>query len=128
MSNFNDFQRQNINPVDISLMGEEDPNFDLEHNKRVIQSTIEQAKRMQRTKQREYGEQIKERSWAATHFIDQVKSGGEANVEKFFGKSYLNYLKGQQIAEKYKMAWTDAKKKEESKTAFIQKVKSTGNM
>ena len=49
-------------------------------------------------------------------------------AEKYFGKKYISYLKGQEILNKYKMAWTNAEKKEQGKKAYLSHIKSQGNV
>ena len=106
--NWNDFQRKNIQPIDVGKFDVDgDPNFDLERHNALIEKTLKHNERVSRDKRREWEGAMKERAWAATKLIENIKTGGEQNAEKYFGKNYLNYLKGQQIAEKYKMIWTN---------------------
>ena len=127
MKSFNDFQRKHIQPRDLpQVTPDGDPDFSLEHNKRVVDETLANNERIYREKHREWEEGMKERAWATSKFIENAKNGGDQNVEKYFGKNYLTRLKGQYLAEKYKMIWTDAKKKEESKKAHIRTTKLQG--
>ena|SRR3990167_6347129 len=129
MKSFNDFQRRHIKPRDLSRVTPDgDPDFNLEHNKRVVEETLANNERMAREKKREWEEGMKERAWATSRFIENAKLGGDQNVEKYFGKNYLDRLRGQYLVEKYKMIWTDAKKKEESKKEAARKTKFQGAM
>lgn len=127
MKSFTDFQRKHIQPRDLpQATPDGDPGFSLEHNRRVIEETLAHNERMAREKKREWEEGMKERAWATAKFIENAKLGGDQNVEKYFGKNYIDRLRGQYLVEKYKMIWTDAKKKEESKKAHIQSTKLQG--
>lgn len=127
--NWSDFQRKHIQPIDVGKFNVDgDKNFDLERHNKLIEDTMKHNERVSRDKHREYDKGIEERAFAAGKFIENIKSGGEGNVQKYFGKSYINYLKGQEIANKYKMAWTNEAKKAEGKKAFIRTVKSGGDV
>ena len=128
--NWSDFQKKHVKPADFDKVSVDgDPNFDLERHNKLIEETIKHNERISRDKKREYDEGIKERAWAVTKYIENLKSGGgETNTEKYFGRNYINYLKGQEISEKYKMAWNNAKKKKQSEEAFVQKIKSEGGL
>lgn len=115
MSNWSDFQRKHIKPQDQRFVEVDgDPDFDLARHNKLIEDTITHNERVSRDKKREYNLGIEERAWAASKYIAQLKNGGEESVEKYFGKNYLNRLKGYEIAQKYKMAWSDAAKKKEA--------------
>ena len=97
--NWRDFQRKHIQKSDEKFVPVDgDPDFSLEHNNKVVERTIENAERMKRQKQREFNEGIKERAWAAATYI---KSGKTESVDKYLGEKYLNYLKGQELLDKY---------------------------
>ena len=128
--NWNDFQKQHIQKADIGKFNVDgDMDFDLERHNKIVEDTLKHNDRVARDKHREFDQGIQERAYAATRYIENLKSGkGETNIEKYFGKNYASYLKGQQILNKYKMAWTDGKKKEQGKAAYLSHIKSQGNV
>lgn len=74
---------------------EADPNFDPDHNMRVIEKTIKDAERMQRQKMREFQEDLGERTEALSKYLTSIEQGGaESDVTKYFGKKYKAYLAG----------------------------------
>ena len=79
------------------------PDFDFDHNKRVIEQTIKDTQAMIRQKGRESKEGINERAWAASHYLRNIQQGkGTRNVEQYFGKNFLLYLKGKDILNQIK--------------------------
>ena len=85
-----------ISPVDFRLVpAEPDPNFDPEHNRRVIEDSIKETDKIQKAKRKEYDEQLGERVDAVARFIQRVKMGvGSSDVKSYFGKKMLEYLQG----------------------------------
>ena len=127
--NWSDFQRKHIKPADFDKASVDgDADFDLERHNKLIEATLKHNERVSRDKKREYNAGIEERAFAAGKYIEHLKQGGESNAEKYFGKNYINYLKGQEIANKYRMAWTDAKKKQQGAEAFKNTTRSAGNV
>lgn len=125
MPNWSDFQRKHIQPIDFGKVPVDgDPDFDAEHNKRVIAETEKKSDRIQREKQREFDEALKERAYAAGKMVEHIKSGGDPNTQKYFGKKYIEYLRGQHLVDKYKMIWTDAQKKKQAVNEFKSKIES----
>lgn len=116
MKSFSEFQRKHIKGADSKLVVVDgDPDFSLEHNERVVRETIAKNERLMREKKREYDEGIKERSWAAGQFINDLKQGNsESNVNKYFGSKYLAYLRGKEVMEQLKSLYG---KKEDQSTS-----------
>jgi hypothetical protein len=82
-------------------MWEPDPNFDPEHNKRVIAETIKETERNRRRKVKEFEGPLRERAWASAKYIKNLEQGkGETDPIKFFGKDYAMYLKGKTIIDR----------------------------
>lgn len=78
-----------------------DPNFDPEHNRKVIANTIKKNEILVRKKKRDYKEKIKERAEAMATYIESLKQGGkESDVTKYFGRRYLAKLRGEEIMDK----------------------------
>lgn len=86
-----------IHPTDWKFVkSEPDPDFSEEHNRMVIESTIQETERNQAQKRRDFNEQLKERADAVARFIQRVKAGsGESNIESYFGKKMLAHLSGE---------------------------------
>lgn len=80
-----------------------DPDFSEEHNKRVIAEVDEWNDRHEREIDREFKEKTAERTSAVTQYLNQIKQGkGITDTEKYFGKRYLAYLRGEAVVRKLK--------------------------
>lgn len=79
-----------------------DPDFDPQHNRRVIEEVIRESEALSRQRKREFAEGLGERSNALATFISSVNLGGKReNAEKYFGKKFLDHLKGKdKVAER----------------------------
>jgi len=119
MKSFSDFQRKHVHEKDIKFVPVDgDPDFDLEHNKRVVAETIRKSERAYRERQREFNEGIKERADLAGQYLKSLNKGGStSDVTKYFGKRYLAYLRGKEVVEMLKSHY--GKKEEQGKTENI---------
>ena len=80
-----------------------DENFDPEHNKRVIEEVDAWNDEMDRKRKREFKEKTQERVSAIAHYFTNVTQGkGVSGVDKYFGKRYLAYLRGEEIVRQLK--------------------------
>src|SRR3990167_7319051 len=80
-----------------------DPDFDPEHNKRTIINTIKKKELFERNRKRKLDNELGERFVAISQFLkSQEKGGSSSSIEKYFGKSYLAYLKGQNLIDNLK--------------------------
>ena len=93
-----------IQPQDLKYVKiDPDPEFDSEHNKRVIEKTIKDNEKLVKARNREFDEKSKERTNAVAIYLRSLNQGGKTtDHEKFFGKKYLTYLRGKEIMEKLK--------------------------
>ena len=95
-----------VSPEDWKYMEQNpygDPDFDPEHNKKVIKEVNDWNDKMDRIRERDHREAIRERTSAITQYLKQAQSGkGVMSVDKYFGKRYLAYLRGQEIVSKLK--------------------------
>lgn len=89
-----------------------DPDFDPERNQRIIDETIKESRARRRKLQAEYDEKLRERTSAVAQYLKGIEKGKTSNVEKYFGRSYLAKLRGQEILETVR----NAKKKEKGQT------------
>ncbi len=81
----------------------EDPNFDPEHNKRVIEETIRDTDKMLRTKEHEHDEAYRERASAVASYLKSISTKGtKPGIEKYFGRRYLAYLQGKTAISRMK--------------------------
>lgn len=110
-----------IEPIDYKHVGvDPDPNFDAEHNRRVIKETIEENERLRARRQREYGSKIRDKSEAVARYVTDLADGKtNSNVEKYFGRKELLRMRGEEIRDIIKAkisdgtkqkAWSKAKK------------------
>jgi len=81
---------------------EPDPDFNPQHNRRVIDEVIRESEMLGRQRKREFAEGMGERASALATFISSVNLGGKSEAaEKYFGKKFLKHLKGDdKIAER----------------------------
>ncbi len=88
---------ERIHPKDYGYVpADPDPDFDPEHNARVIRKTIKATEANMRRKAREHDEAYGERASAAAMYIKNLQQGsGASKVDKYFGK-HLAYLKGKE--------------------------------
>ena len=93
-----------VAPQDLKYVRPEpDLNFDPEHNKQVIEATIKATDKMARQRMKEAMEKVGERVSAVKTYVQGLSEGRRStDREKFFGKEYLTYLRGQEIVEKIK--------------------------
>ena len=93
-----------VEPQDLKYVKvDPDPNFDPQHNKQVIEDTINWTEKMQRKKMQDAMEGTKERIDAVRTYVQGISEGNSStDREKFFGKKYLAYLRGKEIMEKIK--------------------------
>src|SRR3990167_5277066 len=77
-----------------------DPNFDPEHNRRVVAETIRKSKLLQARKKRENMDKVRERTQAVAQYLSSVNSGKTSvNVVDYFGRHELARLRGEEIKD-----------------------------
>lgn len=93
-----------LSPLDYKYVPmDPEPDFDAEHNKKVIADSIKKSEAMARKKEREHGEAVGERSAAVARYLKGLQNGkASSDVEKYFGRKELARLRGEQIAKKIK--------------------------
>ncbi len=79
---------------------EGEPGFSSEHNKWVIEHSIRKYEAKKRSQAKKYNEQLGERIDAAMTWLKSRMSTGTTPIEKYFGRRWLAYLRGQKIMEK----------------------------
>lgn len=95
-----------IAPSDYGFMEENpygDPNFNADHNKKVVADSIKKYEANRRRKQREHREDIRYRSEAVAKYFESIKQGNGGDIKKYFGKEELLRLRGQEILNHLKM-------------------------
>jgi hypothetical protein len=103
----------NINKSDWGYVPTDpDPDFDANHNKRVVEETIKKNEVIRARRERESNSKVGERAQALASYVKHVaKTKQNVTVEDYFGKQYLAYLRGQQIVERLKHAKTQEQSK-----------------
>lgn len=88
-----------VDQVDWKYVGiDPDPDFDPEHNKRVIKESIEKNQRLRARRNREYGSKLRERAGAVAQYLYDLDRGKTSSgVEKYFGSGELARLRGEEI-------------------------------
>ena len=80
------------------MMVDPDPDFDPEHNKRVIEETIKENDARRRKNLKEHEEEIRERSAALAMYMKSLsQSGATSDMQKYFGRRELARLRGEEI-------------------------------
>ncbi len=88
-----------INPKDKKFWQDKpDPGFSLERNRQIVERTIAKYEAMRRLKQKQFNEQLDERTDAIASYL----AGGEGahrgrSLERYFGRKYLAHLRGEDI-------------------------------
>lgn len=73
-----------------------DKGFSPEHNREVVENSIKKYEATRRKKLREHDEGVQERAKALAFYMRNkgMVISSPDDMEKYFGKSYMNYLKG----------------------------------
>ena len=80
-----------------------DPDFDPEHNRRVIAEVDAWNDQMDRQRVREYKERTKERTNAVAQYLKNLTQGrGITKIDQYFGKRELARLRGEEIVSQLK--------------------------
>lgn len=77
-----------------------DPEYVKRHNDDVIARTIKATNMLRRQKQKDYIEQIAERSDAVATYLKSRMAEGNTPVEKYFGREMMAHLTGRKIMNK----------------------------
>lgn len=95
-----------ISPEDHKFVSvDPDPDFDPDHNRKVIADTIKHSEKLWREKQRRFAEGVRERVEAVSTYVESLKMGGaSSDVQSFFGKQHLAHLRGYDLIERLKKA------------------------
>ena len=89
-----------------------EPNFDPEHNRRVIDQVIQSNEANRKRKKREFDAKMGERTSAVAGYVKHLAdTKGNTTVEQYFGSKYLAHLRGEQIIRKLKDAKEQAQRK-----------------
>lgn len=80
-----------------------DPGFDPDYNARVIEESIKAMDAMIIKKEHEHDEAVKERASAVATFLKSSERGGKtSNLDDYFGRRHLAYLRGQEVMARLK--------------------------
>lgn len=80
-----------------------DPDFDPEHNRRVIEEVDRWNDKMDRKRERDFKEKMSERTNAVASYLKNVTEGkGVIGADKYFGRRYLAYLRGEEVVKQLK--------------------------
>lgn len=76
-----------------------DPNFDPEHNKKVIEETIRENALISARIKRENDENVKERASAVAQYLEDINKGRTGSeVVDYFGRHEIARLRGEEIS------------------------------
>jgi hypothetical protein len=98
-------KKDKIHPLDEKYLRsfKPDPDFNPEHNRSVIDQVIKDTDANIRAKGREHDQDYQERSEAAAHYLKSLQQGNTSkDVEKYFGRRHLAYLRGQEVMGRIK--------------------------
>ena len=92
-----------------------DPDFDPEHNRRVVDEALKKARLYRDNSLKAFREKTKERVVATAKYIDALQGDKVKSAESYFGKKYLTHLRGREIRDRI----MNAKKEVQGKTESI---------
>ena len=99
-----DPKKEKIDPKDFKFMEQNpygDPGFSEEYNKRIIAEVDTWNDMLEKRKDQEFKEKTQERTGAVAQYLQNITQGsGVTEIERYFGRRYLAYLRGQQIVRK----------------------------
>ena len=97
-----------IAPSDYRLVPKDaDSNFDAKRNQQVVEEVIEETEKIWEAKRKASHQKLEERTDAVATYLHSLEQGkGNSNMEKYFGRKHLAYLRGQQIIRELKHAKT----------------------
>lgn len=84
---------------ELYFMPQPDADFSPAHNKAVVENSIKKYDTMVRKRIKESREGNAERIDAVASYIMATRNGKIADIEKYFGKKYTSYLRGDSIRE-----------------------------
>ena len=97
-------KKDNISRKDWKYMEQQpygDPGFSVEYNQRVIAEVNAWNEAMDRTRNREQKSDIAERTSAVAQYLKNLGQGkGVQDVNTYFGRRHLAYLRGEEIVKK----------------------------
>jgi hypothetical protein len=76
--------------------------FSPKRNKSVVDEVIKETELIRKRRSKTFEDKIRERSDAVATYLKAVERGKVANVDSYFGKKNLAYLRGQKIIETLK--------------------------
>lgn len=80
----------------------EDPNFNAEHNRQVVERTINKVEKEREEKVKFWNEQMRDRADATAMFLKHVDNGKNNDVLKYFGRKEMARLRGEDILTQLK--------------------------
>lgn len=80
-------------------MEKPEPGFSPERNKAKFEESVRKAKALQERRNKDYVEQVRERSDAVASYLKRVAMGMEKSVDAYFGRRELARLQGRKIQE-----------------------------
>ena len=78
---------------------EGEPGFNPAHNKWVIEHTMKKYAQNKKKKAKLYNEAVRERADAVATYLKSHTAEGSTPVEKYFGRKWMSYLRGEKIVE-----------------------------
>lgn len=90
-----------------------DPGFSPARNKATLERTIAKMDKLRAQKRKEYEEGVRERADAVATYLRSRIAQGSTPVEKYFGKRWMAYLRGQRIKKVLKSYYNPATGKQE---------------
>lgn len=92
-----DLSKNQINDFKVWFKPGGDPGFSVEKNKQVIEDSIKEYELKRTNIQKKFGEDMMERSESVAYLLKAIDRGRDTNAQKYFGKSELARLRGEQI-------------------------------
>jgi len=87
-----------FNPMDRKYWGPPEPGFSVKRNRQVIENSIKKYERKRKRQMADFTNKLRERTDAAATFLkSKFVSSDPKKLERYFGKTYLAYLRGEDI-------------------------------
>lgn len=84
--------------------------FSPERNEQIINEIIEETDQIRAKKRREFDTKLQERTDAVATYLHSLDQGGKSsNIEKYFGRRHLAYLRGEEIIRELQSGLTVVK-------------------
>jgi hypothetical protein len=109
-----DLTKDQILDFKIWFKPEGDPGFSPAWNKKIVEDSIKEYDIRRELMQKQFENTLAERTDAVSYLLRAIDLGKDTNALKYFGKSELARLRGEQIAGEVKSRFEDMKRRRDA--------------